>query len=448
MVTIAAALARVKDDVRQLFPAEQIIRICGSIGHEFRLRTLGPVETMFAFFVQVLHGNTACSHVRHLIGLEFTEAAYCQARARLPLELFRRLLRWACRALRQATDTFGRWRGHRLVLIDGSGLSMSDTPELQAHFGVPGGQRPGCGFPVAHVLAMFDAATGFLLDVLSAPLRSHDLPHAPALHPRLQAGDVLVGDRAFCSYVHLALLLLRNLHGVFRLHQKVLYRFGSGRSHSRPGKRSAKGHPMSRPIRRLGEQDEIVEWSKPKRRPNWISQGDFDRLPDSLLLRQVRYRVWTRGSRTREVTLVTTLLNEQAYPKEELAQVYRSRWRVETNLRHLKETMGMDVLRCKTVEGVQKELLMFALVYNLVRCVMLEAGRRQGVSPDRISFVDALRWLCAYRPGQRLHRLKVNLLRPFRLEPRVRKRRPKEYPLMKRPRRELHQMLENQSVIA
>lgn len=447
MVTIQSALARVKDDVRQLFPAEAIVRICQSIGHDYRQRTLGPVDTVYAFLLQVLHGNTACSHLPHLLGQCFTDAAYCQARARLPLELFKRLLRWGCRAIRQGTETFGCWHGHRLFHIDGSSFSMSDTPELQAHFGQPGGQRRGCGFPVAHLLVMFDAATGFLLDVLNFPLRTHDISQTPQMHPRLHAGDVLVGDRAFCSYAHMGLLLRRKLHGVFRLRQKIISRLAPHQSQLRCRKHKSKCKPMGRTIRRLGPDDEIVEWSKPKQRPSWMTEENFRRLPDVLTLRQLRYRVKTSGCRTREVTLVTTLLDPDAYPKEELAEVFGDRWHVETNLRHLKITMGMDVLHCKTVQGVQKELMMFALVYNLVRCIMLEAGRRQGVSPNRISFADAKRWLATYQPGRILCPLKVNPFRPGRFEPRVRKRRPKQYPVMRRPRNELRNLLETQNVI-
>ncbi len=163
-------------------------------------------------------------------------------------------------------------------------------------------------------------------------------------------------------------------------------------------------------------------------------------MPDSIKVRQLRFAIALPGSRTREVTLVTTVLDPRRYPAEELAQLYFDRWQVEVNLRHLKQTLHLDVLRSKTVDGIKKELCRIALAYNLVRLVMVEAARRQEVAPDRISFIDALRWLSHARPGEPLRKLKVHRLR-HRLEPRVRKRRPKQYPLMNRPRAELRQAL-------
>jgi hypothetical protein len=194
-------------------------------------------------------------------------------------------------------------------------------------------------------------------------------------------------------------------------------------------------------VRRLGRRDQWAEYFKPRERPAWLTAEQYAALPESLVVRELRYEVRQPGYRTRRVTLVTTLLDPAAYPAAELARLYGLRWGAETDLRHLKQTMKMDILHCKTVAGVQKELAVFALVYNLVRRVMEEAGRRQGVAADRVSFVDALRWLQQARPGDELPRLVVNPNRPGRVQPRVRKRRPKEYPLMKRPRAELRKAL-------
>jgi hypothetical protein len=172
-----------------------------------------------------------------------------------------------------------------------------------------------------------------------------------------------------------------------------------------------------------------------------MTAEEFAALPDSLFLRELRYTIGRSGFRTRMVELVTTLLDRQAYPAEELAQLYFDRWNVEVNLRHLKQTLRMDILRCKTVAGVLKEIQMLALVYNLTRLIMMESARRQGVPADRISFVDALRWLLQAKGGCRIDELIINRRRPGRFEPRVKKRRPKEYDLMKKPRAELKQLL-------
>lgn len=323
---------------------------------------------------------------------------------------------------------------------------MPDTPELQAAFGQPGGQRPGCGFPVAHLLALFHAGSGLLQQVRVAPLRTHDMSQVAGVHPELRAGDVLVADRGFCSYVHLALLARAALHGVFRVHQQVVVDFRRGRLHVPPRTkkkffRGATGLPRSRWIRWQGHWDHVVDYFKPRQRPRWMTAEEFAALPDVLRVREVRYTIGRRGFRTRQVTLVTTLLEATAYPVAELAQLYYDRWRVEVNLRHLKQTLHLDVLRCKTEAGVQKEIRMLALVYNLVRLVMLRGAKLQNVPVERISFVDALRWLAHGGDRGRLQALVTHPLRPDRFEPRVRKRRPKEYDLMNRPRAELKQQL-------
>jgi hypothetical protein len=326
-------------------------------------------------------------------------------------------------------------------MVDGSGCSMPDTEELQLAFGQPGGQKRGCGFPVAHLLTLFHAGTGLLQKVIVSPLRTHDLKHVLQMHSELAPGDVLVGDRGFCSFMHLAQLAAARFHGVMRVHQRTIVNFRRGRKHIPPNKlKGARSLPRSRWVKWLGHRDQVVEWYKPRQRPKWMDAADYDALPDSLLVRELRFNIEQLGYRTREVTLVTTLLDPNLYPAEELAQLYFDRWRVEVNLRHLKQTLGLDVLKCQKEAGVRKEICMLVLVYNLVRLVMLEASRRQHVEPDRISFIDALRWLTTARPKEELRPLIVNHRR-HRFEPRVRKRRPKQYPLMKRPRAELRQAL-------
>jgi hypothetical protein len=183
-----------------------------------------------------------------------------------------------------------------------------------------------------------------------------------------------------------------------------------------------------------------VEYAKPAERPDWLTAEEWQRLPATLVVREVRYRIRVPGVRTKEVTLVTTLLDPERYSAKELARLYGLRWGAETNLRHLKKTLGLDVLHCTTVAGVLKELTMFVILYNLVRRVMAAAAARQKVRPERISFIDAWRWLQQAEPTSALPELVVNPDRPGRYEPRVRKRRPKEFPVMKRPRAELHKL--------
>lgn len=443
---IDRALRRLRQDLRPVLDEAGVVDLCRRVGHRWRRdAVLSPFATLLWFLLQVLHGNIALAHVALKARRAFSAAAYCQARARLPLAFFRAALRAAAFALEPRTDAEGRWHGLRTFLVDGSSFSMPDTPALQARFGQPGGQAPGCGFPVAKVLALFHAGTGMLLDVLAAPLRSHEMARVGRVTPELGPGDVLVGDRGFCSFAHLARLAGRGAHAVFRIHQKQLVDFTPGRPHAGPGEA---GRPRSRWLRSLGPLDQLVEWARPASRPAWMTAAEFEALPEVLSVRELRYRVGRRGFRVREVTLATTLLDPAAYPAEDLAELYGMRWRVELYLRDMKQGMRMDVLRCTTPDGVEKELMAYAIAYNLVRLAMGEAGRRQGVAPDRISFVDALRWLMEARPGEVMPRLVVNPAREGRYEPRVRKRRPKQYPLMKKPRAVLRKQLADMDIAA
>jgi len=327
---------------------------------------------------------------------------------------------------------------------------MPDTPELGEHFGHSGNQAAGCGFPTGRWLALMHFGSGLFQKVLTAPLRTHDLRHLPQLHPELETGDVLIGDRAFSTYGHLALLICRGLHGIFRAHQNLIVDFTPQRPYAVRGKRGTKqahkGLPRSRWIQSLGTLDQIVEWSRPGQVPPWLSPTAWTALSSTLLIRELRYTIARPGFRVRSVTLVTTLLDPVRYPQQKLAEAYGLRWTIESAFGHLKTTMKMDVLRCQSVHGILKELTMFLLVYNLVRMTVLEAARRQGVCPERISFADALRWLATALPGDPLPELVVNPRRPGRVEPRVIKRRPKKFPWMQRPRAVLRQLLTAQTL--
>ncbi len=447
--TLVSALRQIRDDLASLLEPLAVSDLCRSLGCRWRERILDPVTTIHLFILQILHGNTACAHLPRLTGQTFTASAYCQARSRLPLAVLRSLLTRLVETCRPTTDSVGLWHGHRTWLVDGTGVSMPDTQDLQRAFGQPTNQAVDCGFPVARVLALFHAGTGLLQHFLTAPLRSHEMARVTGLHPELRPGDVLVGDRAFGTFAHLALLVNHGLHGVFRMGQRRVVDFTPNRPPP-PRWNTAKltGKARSRWVRALGPEDQVVEWYKPYQRPVWMSAEDYDGLPLTLTVRECRYQVDRPGFRVRAVTLVTTLLDAEAYPLEALADLYYQRWGVETDLSHLKTTLGMDVLHCKTEMGVLKELTTFAIVYNLVRLVVLEASRRQGIPVHRISFVDALRWLSSSPPGTPLPDLIVNPHRPGRAEPRCQKRRARKYPYMIRPRKVLRQRLLDQKVPA
>jgi hypothetical protein len=434
----------------QLGTDQELQTLCREAGLQWRERVLTPVRMIRLFFLQILHGNVACEALPHLSGLRFTSGAYCMARMKLPLELFQSLLA----RVTQQLSWFGplanadRWRGHRVFLLDGTGFSLPDTPELRRHYGTPPSQQPGCGFPVAYSLALMHYGSGLIQRLVTSRLGTSELILAPAVHPELAPGDVVVADSLFGNYVQLALLWMRGVFGVLRLSGHKIVDFTPGRPHVLPEgvlRRLSPGRPRSRWLKRLGIQDQLVDWFKPAVRPKWLTAQQWKLVPEVLRVRELRYRVARPGYRVREITLVTTLLDSQRYPLEALAELYHQRWTIETNFRHLKITLGMDRLHCQTVQGVQKEIAMFCLVYNLVRLAMGLAAQAQHVPIDRISFKDALHWLLTAPDLNAEPHLKVHPRRRSRFEPRVRKRRPKKYPLLHQPRETLRKaMLQNQ----
>jgi hypothetical protein len=451
MVSIDSELGAIKQDPLRMLDAKRIMELCRQA--DYWPEADGKLEpaTLIALFMrQIAAGNVSCDQVRLMGDDAFTASGYCQARMRLPLDVIQTLARDTYREISDPLDDQAsphdqallddqpqhRWLGHRVLLMDATSFSMPDTPALQAHFGQPGQQKAGCGFPIANVLMLFNARTGLAVDAITAPLRTHEMSLAAGTHQHMTEGDLVVGDDSFGSYAHLALLQQSGLHGLFPAHHVRIVDFTPGRACIEPGKatKDAKGLPRSRWIKSLGQTDQIVQWFKPDQKPKWMAPAQWKQLPATLTIREVRRTITRPGFRPVTLTIVTTLLDPDTYPADELFALRLRRWDVETDLRHLKTTMGMEVLHCKTVEGVQKALWMFLLIYNLVRAVMIQAARRQKVNVSRISFASALAWMRCAGEGECLPRLAVVPYRPNRCEPRVIKRRPKPYDLMVRPR--------------
>ena len=415
-LSLVSALADVRRQLGQAdFPLGRVFeQECRSRGYHWRDRLLTPVLTLQLFCLQILQANTAILHLRQLTGQDFAASSFCAARQRLPLaalqSLLTRLADWALAAAREARTAT------RVFVVDGSNFSMPDVPELRRRFGLPAGTHPpqvGVAYPMAKIIGLLDLATGLFTRVLTLPLYTQEFAQVQQLHPALRRGDILVGDRGFCSYVQLALLATQGLWGCFRLHQRR--KFGA-----------------------LGRQ----RWTKPLACPHWLSPRTFARLPETLQVRLVAHTIRQPGFRTRQVVIVTTLLDRQAWPDGKIAELYGWRWHIETCFDHLKTTLNMNVLKCRSVAGVLKELAIYLLVYNLVRLALLAAARRQGVSVWRLSFLDALRYLAARACGlPGVARLVVNPDRHGRWEPRVVRRRPKQYDRLMRPRRKLKQQM-------
>lgn len=433
MATLSSALERVKLELNQYLPATIIERACMEAGHRWRRRKFDPVFTIQLFVLQVLCCNTAITHLRHLAKMPINAAAYCKARMRLPLAVLQQLLEQSAIAMTGMADR-RLWCGLQTYLVDASCALAPDTPDNQKHFPQPKGQKQGCGFPVPKLLGLFDACSGLIVRVLFFPLYTHDLRGTPGLHPLLGKGDLLVGDRAFCSYAHFALLSARQALAVFRLHGSQIVSFRRPRT---PQRKLGHYQPRRAPlVRRLGRGDQLVRWTKPRDCycPQWMTLLQYQALPQNLLIREIRWSLTARGQRTRQVTLATTLLDPELYPKEKIAELYGSRWTIETHFGELKTTLTMRRIKCQTAAGVQKEMVVFCLVYNLTHALMIQAARRQQIPPDRVSFIDTLRWLLSAVPGEPLPDLLVNPRRTGRHQPRVVKDRHDGYQRMNTPR--------------
>jgi hypothetical protein len=362
---------------------------------------------------------------------------YCRARKRLPEELFRRLFGRTGVALSNKAGGEHLWCGRRVKVVDGSSCSMPDTAANQKEYPQPCTQAAGCGFPVVAFVAVFCLATGAALDMALGKWFLHDLSLFYFVRGAFVLGDIMLADRGFCSYAEIALMAKRGVDTVVRLHQRRKTDFRRGRI--------------------LGLEDHLVTWSKPVQCPRGLRKKDYRQLPKTMLLREVRYRVAVKGFRTQEITLATTLLDSELHSAEDLAELYCQRWEAELDFRHIKITMQMDVLRGKTPDIVRKEIWTHLLAYNLIRSVMWEAANTSHVPPRRISFKGAIQHVLSLRdlfvsnsssginsPWRTLMTLLANQkvpYRPQRIEPRVKKRRPKAYPLMTQPRAQLKETI-------
>ncbi len=393
--------------------AERIESLATACGHRWRERALGPAVTVHLWVMQVLLRNLSLAGVRHLCRQAVTASAVCQAKARLPRQLLERLNQALVDALCPASvgegSAAGRWRGHRIFGGDGACYYTADTPTLRGRFK----SKKPFGFPLLKAVTLFDLASGALIRQVAVPHRRQEGPLLQRLLRHLRRGDVLVLDRAYASYANLCDAVGRGTHLVARLKRNLFAAAGTRRTARRcPGR--AKG-------------DLSVVWRKPKERPAMVSRWRWSRLPAELVLRQVTVDVRRRGWRVRRITVLSTLTDPAAYPAAEIAQLYARRWEVETNFRHLKQTLDLEHLQSQTAAGVAGELLVRSIAYNLVRAAMGLAARVLGVDPARVSFADTLNLLLLGHADLGVAHARVNPERPGRSEPRRLKRQNKNY---------------------
>lgn len=408
-------------------------------------RIYSPLVTLWVFLGQVLSQDHSCrAAVARLIAHRVSRGqrpcsaetgGYCQARKRLPEEFYAEVARKSGQSLDNSAKKEWLWKGRRVLAYDGSTVSMPDTPENQEAYPQPPQQRLGVGFPLARIAAFFSLSCGAVLDldVCSYSGKGHsELGMLRKLWGILIPGDVLLADRYMCAWHEIFLLKQRGIDTVTRIHHCRRVDFRSGK--------------------RLGKDDHIVEW----RRPGRIRSIDWQALkslPERLTIRETRVRIQQPGFRCRSMIVVSTLLDAEEVTASDLAELYRARWNAELDLRSLKQTMQMDILRCKTPELVRKEIWTHILAYNLIRTIIAQAAVNHGVEPRTISFKGAIQTLEAFQPlfavhGDRaqVHRRKLYQQffdavathrvadRPDRFEPRLRKRRPKKYDSMLEPR--------------
>ena len=408
-------------------------------------RIYSPLVTLWVFLGQVLSADhSCCAAVARLIAHRLSQGkrpcsaetgAYCQARQRLPEEFFSNVARRTGSALESNVDSQWLWKGRRVYIYDGSTVTMPDTPENQRAYPQNVVQQPGLGFPIARIAAVFSLACGAVFDLGICRYAGKGQSESGLLRNLwtiFRPGDVVLGDRLLCAWAELVTLKLQGVDSVCRFtsHRRADFRRG----------------------KRLGEGDPIVIWPKPPK-PRSIDRQTYDSLPEFLTIRECRVRIEQSGFRTKSLVIATTLLDATEFGKSDLIQLYRTRWNAELDLRSLKQTLPMDVLRCKTPELVRKEIWTHILAYNLIRTIMAQAATKHGIEPRSISFKGAVQTLEAFQPAialrghrdstlrRRLYQQLLDALavhrvadRLDRYEPRRLKRRKKRYDFLMKPR--------------
>jgi hypothetical protein len=399
-----------------------------------------PAVAVWVFLSQCLSPDHSCRDaVARLVAWRVARGqkpcsaetgAYCTARNGLPEEAVHALVRDTGKQIEDESPASWLWHRRKVRVVDGSTITMPDTPENQAAYPQQKSQKPGCGFPLARILVIFSLSVGTVLEAAIGKYKGKQTGENSLfreLSPTLAQGDVVLADRYFSGWFDIALLRQRDVDIVVRKHQLRRTDFRTGK--------------------RLGKEDHLVVWSRPQR-PPWMSLEQYLALPANLTLREVHVRVSQPGMRTKSLVVVTTLLDAQQYPADEIALLYRRRWQAELHLRSIKVVLQMDRLRCKTPERVRNEFYMHLTGYNLIRGVMAAAAQQAGKCPWEVSFKGTLQTLAQFLPllsgiattatwcESLLTAVATHIVgnRADRYEPRRVKRRPKHYLLLQKHR--------------
>lgn len=414
-----------------LLTSPEILETVETLLPEHRERLFPPTLTLSMFMSQILHADSSCQRVvnefaikRHLGGLSscsVSTGGFCKARQRLPSDLVTTLTQTIGAMVSKNASPNWDWYGRRVKLVDGTTVTMPDTELNQSRFPQQTGQQPGLGFPIARIVAVLCYSTGVVLDSAIGAYKGKGTgEHAlfRQLMGGFEPGDLIVGDRYYPSYFVIATLIKAGAEAVFQQH-------GVRKTDFRQGQR-------------LGSKDHLVQWDKPKQKPDWMPQPDFDNFPDQITVREFQYQ----GK-----VIITTLPHQSDMPKKAIGDLYKQRWHVELDLRNLKTTLGMETLSCKTPDMNEKEMWVYFLAYNLIRLLMSQAAVKANINPRKLSFKHTLQVWIIWSQQQfttdteedltRLFCLIVSVRvgkRPGRIEPRCVKKRPKPFPLLTNPR--------------
>lgn len=436
------------------------IQLLHEASSEERTRTFPEVVTFWAWASQILECNSSCAKVLVTVQNWYAEAnksrspgqelkipsnnsgSYCDARKRLStkfLDTVHRLVESYTEARINVSDL---WYGFRLKAIDGTSFQLMDTPENQEKYPQPSTQKAGCGTPTMGFLGILDLARGSIASYKLGKHTDHDLKGAHEMRDELNRDDLLLADRAFCSYWFIALMLAKGVHCVMRLHQ---------------ARQKALDWSKGKYI---DQNSRLMTWKK-GRRPSKspMTQEEWDSLPEELSIRYVRTKGISRDGKPRWLYIATTLTDAELYDTKEIALLYEERWKIEVKFRDIKTTLKLEQLRVKTPEMAEKMVKLIQIVYNLVKAIQLEAIGDENLVMDELSFKGTLDVISEFRgsfknlqckPKLRMAAIehieqriveRVLLIRPNRSEPRAIKRRPKNYQLLTKPRGEF---IENQ----
>jgi len=408
-------------------------------GVKYRDRLFNPVTTIWGFLSQVLSEDHSCRDavsriIAHRAANGVTvcspnTASYCNARSRLLTGVLRTLAKRTAQQLQGSAAEEWKWNGRSVFVGDGSHVSMPDTPENQAIYPQPPTQEPGLGFPLARVTVLLSLATGACHDLAMAAYEGKGTGETTllrAMYDSLKPGDVVLVDALFDNYFLICELRERGIDLVARAQYQ---RVGSQTVESRP-------------------DGDLLVWQRPNK-PRGMTGEHYRRYPKTLLMRQVAVDARDKNNRAEQFYVITTILDASIDGKQ-IGDLYERRWEGEVDIRSIKSTMQMDILRCKTPEMVHKESWAHLLAYNLLRTAMAVAARENGIEPREVSFKGAKQILTAFapkieaaRPEGRAALIDAMLTamayhrvgnRPGRWEPRARKRRPKPGARLTQPR--------------